>query len=115
MNSGDENPNYDQVYIFQNYEDAISTFENLKQDLYYLAADHVIDINSVSNYSINDFETLQFIIEKKTNGLFNLQEYEIFRDGNWKRPKGITLKIFDKNQPMKLDMNSKPLHRHFNW
>lgn len=115
MNSGDEDPRYDEVYIFQNYEEAITKFENLKENLYYLAADYIIDINSVSNYSDNDFERLQFIIEKKTDGLFNLTEYEIFQDGNWKRPKGIILKIFDKNEPMKLNMNSKPLHRYFNW
>ena len=67
----------------------------------------------MSEYS--DYDTLQFVIEKKTVGIDGMFDYETFQDGNWKRPTGMALKVLDKKQPIKLILCSKPVNRHFNW
>ena len=112
MNSNDETPNYDHVFTFENYDESVKFYDKLKESLNY-AADHVINFENMSEYS--DYDTLQFVIEKKTVGIDGMFDYETFQDGNWKRPTGMALKVLDKKQPIKLILCSKPVNRHFNW
>ena len=113
MNSSDETPRYNHVLIFESYKEAKECYDIEKKGLSFCAADHIIDFEDMNNYTDEKYQTLQFIVEKKTetpNGI----EYEIFQDGDWKRPEGLAIKIVDKKKPHLL-LQAQPVHRYFNW